>query len=121
MSKLRILGIVLAVIGIVATVFPEWFGPITRATEPTLDIHEAVERRVRGGMVLSFGLIFIVVTTLRPWSVSIPLSLFCFVTGALAARFYGMAIDGVTPKQWLLVAIEAILMAVAAGWLWRSS
>lgn len=121
MSGFRILGIVLAVVGVVATVFPEWFGPITRASEPTTDVHEMVERRVRGGMVLSAGLIFIVVTALRPWSMSIPTALFCFMSGALAARLFGMAVDGVTSKQWLLVGVEAAFMAVAAFWLWRST
>jgi hypothetical protein len=121
MSGFRIFGIVLAVVGVVATIFPEWFGPITRATEPTVDIHEAVERRVRGGMILSAGLIFIGVTALRPWSTSIPLVILYFMTGALAARLFGLIIHGSGPKQWLWVAVEAGAMTLAALWLWRSS
>ncbi len=43
------------------------------------------------------------------------------MAGALAARLLGLLIDGVVPKQWLFVAVEAGAMTVAALWLWRSS
>ncbi len=121
MSGFRILGVVLAVVGIVAAVFPHWFGPLTGGPEPPVDVFEAVERRVRGGMVLGVGLVFIAVTALRPWSTSIPSAIFYFMVGALAARILGLLVDGTVPKQWLWVAVEALVMALAALWLWRSS
>ncbi|MBT8465383.1 MAG: DUF4345 family protein [Deltaproteobacteria bacterium] len=121
MSGLRIFGIVLAVVGVIVAVFPSWFGPLTGGPEPPADVFEAIERRVRGGMVLGVGLAFISVTALRPWSTSIPLVIFYFMTGALAMRLLGLILDGTVPKQWLLVAVEAVVMAVAAFWLWRSS
>lgn len=71
-------------------------------------------------MIIGVGLAFIGVTSLRPWSTSIPTIIFYFMTGALAARLIGMLVDGVVPKQWLLVAIEVIVMALAALWLWRN-
>lgn len=120
MPVFRIFGIVLAVVGIVAAAFPHWFGPLTGGHEPTPDVFEAVERRVRGGMLLGVGLCFIAITALRPWSASIPTAIFYFMTGALAARLLGLLVDGAVPKQWLLVAVEAVVMAVAAFWLWRS-
>ncbi|ANM31726.1 hypothetical protein ABI59_22470 [Acidobacteria bacterium Mor1] len=121
MSGLNILGVVLAGVGIAASVFPDWFGPLTGGSEPPANVFEAVERRVRGGMVLGVGLILIAVTALRPWSTSIPTAVFYFMAGALAARLLGMLIDGTVPKQWLLVAVEAVVMALAALWLWRST
>ena len=121
MSGFRIFGIVLAVVGVVVAIFPGWFGPLTGGPDAPVDVFEAVERRVRGGMVLGVGLAFIAATALRPWSVSIPSAIFYFMTGALAARLVGIIIDGVVPKQWALVAVEAVLMALAALWLWRSS
>lgn len=121
MSGLRIFGMILAVLGIIAAIFPDWFGPLTGGPEPAASIYEGIERRVRGGMVLGAGLIFIAVTALRPWSMSVPLVIFYFMTGALAARLLGLLIDGNVAKQWLLVAIEAIAMALAALWLWYSS
>lgn len=120
MSGLRILGIVVAILGVVASVFPTWFEPLTGGPEPPADLYAAIERRVRGGMVLGLGLIFIGITTLRPWSVSIPLMIFYFMTGALAARLLGLVVDGTVPKQWLMVAVEAGAMTLVALWLWRS-
>ena len=121
MSGYRIFGITLAVLGVVAAVFPNWFGPLTGGPEPPVDVFETVERRVRGGMLLGVGLCFIAITALRPWSTSVPTAIFFFMTGALAARLLGLLVDGTVPKQWLLVAVEAVAMAVAALWLWRSS
>lgn len=121
MSGFRILGMVLAVVGVVAAMFPSWFGPLAGGPEPAADVFEAVERRVRGGMVLGVGLAFIAVTELRPWSVSIPSVIFYFMTGALAARLLGLLVEGVVPKQWLLVAVEAVVMALAAIWLWHTT
>lgn len=121
MSGLRIFGIVLAVVGVVAALFPNWFGPLTGGPEPPVDVHEAIERRVRGGMVLGVGLVFVAVTALRPWSTSIPSAIFYFTIGALAARVLGLLFDGTVPKQWLWVAVEAVVVALAAFWLWRRS
>ncbi|GAB5522001.1 MAG: hypothetical protein RhofKO_42520 [Rhodothermales bacterium] len=121
MSEFRIFGVVLAILGILAAVFPNGFGVLTGGAVTPGDLFEAVERRVRGGMLLGVGLCFIAITALRPWSVSIPTAIFFFMTGALAARLFGMVVDGAVPKQWLLVAVEAVVMAIAAFWLWRSS
>ncbi len=120
MSGLRIFGIVIAVVGVIAAAYPGWFGPLTGGSEPPVDVFQAVERRVRGGMLLGVGLVFIAVPALRPWSVSIPSAVFYFITGALAARLLGIIVDGAVPKQWALVAVEAVFMALAALWLWRS-
>ena len=119
MNGFRIFGLVMTGIGVLASVFPHWFGPLTGAVEPTTDLFETVERRVRGGMVLGVGLAFIAVTSLRPWSVSIPTAILYWMTGALAARLLGLVVDGAVPKQWLLVAVEAGIMMLVALWLWR--
>ena len=120
MSGYRILGIVLAAVGVVAAVFPNWFGPLTGGPEPPADVYHAIERRIRGGMLLGVGLTFIAVTALRPWSTSIPSAVFYFMTGALAARILGLLVDGTAAKQWLWVAVEAVVMVLAALWLWRA-
>ncbi len=121
MNGFRIAGLILAIVGTAAAVFPNWFGPLTSSTLPTSDVYEAIERRVRGGMVLGVGLTFIAVVSLRPWSTSIPSAIFYLMTGALAARLIGLVLDGVVAKQWLLVAVEAIVMALIAIWLWYSN
>ncbi len=121
MSVVRILGIVMALVGAAAAVFPNWFGPLTQLPAPPVDVFETIERRVRGGMILGVGLAFIAVPTLRPWSISIPSLIFYFMLGALVARMVGIVVDGSLPKQWLLVAVEAGGMLLAALWLWRTS
>ena len=119
MSGFRILGIALTVLGVAASVFPAWFGPLTGGPEPPVDVFEAIERRVRGGMVLGVGLCFLAMNGLSPWSTSFPTAIFLLMTGALAARLLGLFVDGAVPKQWLLVAVEAGVMTVAAIWLWH--
>ena len=65
MSAVRIFGITLAVLDIGAAALPNWFGLLTGPEVPG-DVFEAIERRVRGGMVLGLGLCFIGITALRP-------------------------------------------------------
>ena len=72
-------------------------------------------------MVLGIGLALIARTELRPWSVTIASGIFYFMLGALLARILGLIVEGIDSKQWLYVAIAAVLMALAALWLWRSS
>lgn len=112
---------VVAGLGVVMAAFPGWFEPLTGGPEPAADAFEAVERRVRGGMVLGIGLILIARTELRPWSITIASALFYFMLGALLARILGLIIEGIDPRQWSLVAIETAVMTAAAVWLWRSS
>ena len=113
----RIVGLIIALVGLLMAVFPDWFGRL--AGGQPADVYEAVERRVRGGMVLGVGLILIAVTALRPWATSIPSAIFYFMAGALAMRLLGMMLDGIVPKQWLWVAVETAVMTLAAAWLWR--
>ena len=120
-TALRIVGIFMAALGALMAAFPGWFGPLTGGPEPAADTFAAIERRVRGGMVLGIGLALIARTELRPWSVTIASALFYFLLGALLARLLGLIIEGIHPRQWLYVAVEALLMALAALWLWRSS
>lgn len=100
--------------------FPEWFEPLTGGPEPAADTFEAIERRIRGGMMLGIGLALIARTQLRPWSVTIVSVVFYFALGALLARFLGLIIEGTDPKQWLWVAVEVVVVALAGAWLWRS-
>lgn len=121
MPGLRVVGFVLVVAGAIAAAFPGWFGPLTGGPGPPPDVYEAIERRIRGGMVLGVGLSLVAIPALRPWSTSIPSAILYFMTGALAARLYGLIFDGSDPKQWLWVAVEAAAMTLAALWLWYSS
>jgi len=118
MTPLRILGLVLAGLGALASAFPGWFEPLIGA--PTEDAYQAIERRVRGGMVAGVGLAFIARTELRPWGDTIAYGVFYLLLGALLSRLLGILLEGSIPRQWMLVAAEAALMALPAVWLWRS-
>ena len=120
MSLASVLGAVLSVAGVLAAVFPDAFGPLTGDPASSGDAFGAVERRVRGGMVLGVGLCVLAIPALRPWSTSIPTALFYLMAGALAARLLGLVLDGAVPRQWLLVAVETGVMTLAALWLWRA-
>lgn len=64
MTALRMVGLVVTGLGALATVFPGWFEPLIGA--PTDDAYQAIERRVRGGMVAGVGLALVARTALRP-------------------------------------------------------
>lgn len=119
LTYIRIIGILMSVVGIIGSLFPEWLSPITGASEPIDDIHETIERRVRAGMLLGFGLGFALIPSLKPWNRSIPLVIFYFMTGALIARLIGIGIDGSVDRQWVLVGVEIIFMILAAFWLYK--
>ncbi|MCB9741636.1 MAG: hypothetical protein H6740_03410 [Alphaproteobacteria bacterium] len=118
---LRGLGLLLAGLGVVAALSPQGLAALTEGAAPTPEVFEAIERRVRGGMVLGVGLILIAVPGLRPLSTSLPSAVFYFMAGALAARLLGLLVDGVVPRQWQLVAVETGVMTLAALCLGRGS
>ena len=62
--------------------FPDWFQPLTGGPGPAADTFEAIERRIRGGMLMGLGLVFVARTTLRPWSVTIASVLLYVLVGA---------------------------------------
>lgn len=119
MSGVGVFGLVVVVVGALMTVFPVWFGPLTGGSAPPADTFEAIERRIRGGMVAGVGLVLIARTALRPWSVTIASVVFYVLLGALVARVLGLLIEGTDSRQWLYVAVEGGLIALPALWLWR--
>ncbi len=121
MPLLRILGLILSGLGIVMSVFPRWFGILSGGTEPAVDTFQSIERRMRGGMLLGVGLVFIARTSLRPWSTLVPTVAVYFVTGALVVRLMGLVLDGHDARQWMWVAGEALVVLLAAVWLWRAA
>jgi len=121
MTLLRIAGIVLSLLGALMAAFPAWFEPLTGGPGPAATPFEAVERHIRGGMVLGLGLAFIARTELRPWGDTIATGFLYVILGALLARLLGLVIEGSDPRQWMYVAVEGALMALPALWLWRSS
>lgn len=120
MTVLRGVGVALAGLGVLIAAFPGWFAALTDSVEPPADTFAAIERRIRGGMVLGVGLVLLARTELRPWSTTLASAVFYFVLGALLARILGLVVEGNDGRQWLWVAGEALVLALAAVWLWRA-
>ena len=106
-----------ALIAIVTLVFV--FAPtLVHDPGPAPDLFEAIERRVRWGLGMSFGSLLIVHPWRRPWSVIVAWVLFCFSGGYLIARIIGMAIEGLgSGKQWVYTIVEVVICLIAAGWI----
>ncbi len=105
-----------ALIAIVALIFV--FAPtLVHTPAPAPDLFEAIERRVRWGLGMSFGALLIVHPWRRPWSVIFAWVVFCGSGGYLIARIIGMAIEGLgSQRQWVYTVVEVVLCVVAAGW-----
>jgi hypothetical protein len=117
----RIAGVLLTVVGIVAVLMPSWFAPLTKATGAEVDAFEAVEQRVRGGMVFGLGLVLLAHQAPRPWSSHVASAIFYWTFGVLAVRVFGILVEGSSPKQWMWVVVEAVILALPAAWLWRTA
>lgn len=117
----RLIGIALVAVGLLLAAFPGWSGGASGSLEPAVDTFAAIERRVRGGMVLGVGLALIAQSAWRPWTTTLASVVFYFVFGALCVRVLGLMLDGHNSRQWMWVAAEALVMGVAAVWLWRGA
>lgn len=114
MLAVRIVGGLLLVLGVLLVLDPGLIG-----MEPvTDDVFAAVERRIPGGGVAGLGAVML---TWQP-GVGRLAHLSGFVLwlclGLLVARFYGIVVDGVHPRQWMWVVVEAAIVAVAGAGLW---
>lgn len=118
MIGIRIAGGVIALVGIVLAMFPQSFGALTGGAAPLVDTFETIERRIRGGMALGVCMLLIAHTSLRPWSNTVAAAVFYIVMGALVVRVMGLMFDGTDRGQWGLVAVELLVLALPAAWLW---
>ncbi len=117
----RILGALLSVLGLVVALKPSLAGALTGAATPAPDLFEAVEQRVRPGMVFGVGLVLLAHVADRPWTTHLASAVFYWVFGVLIVRVLGILLDGGHPKQWMWVAAEGAIVALAAAWLWRAA
>ncbi|MCO4773625.1 MAG: DUF4345 family protein [Deltaproteobacteria bacterium] len=114
MVWLRIIGIGLALLGLALSVNPA----LLRDPGPAEDLFKLIEQRIQGGMMLGVGVFLALRTTLRPLLETFAWLVLWFMVGALFARLLGLAVDGTNQKQWMLVLVELVLAACAAGVLW---
>jgi peptidoglycan/LPS O-acetylase OafA/YrhL len=116
MTPLRLLGGVVAVVGLALACFPT----LVSDPGPAADTFEAIERRIPWGTLAGVGALLVARTKLRPWRVTFA-AVVCWVTsGILAARLIGLVLDGAdSGRQWMWVGVEAVLIALAGAYLVR--
>ena len=109
---LKALGVALAIVGVVLVANPE-----LASSQPVPEgVFEAIERRVWWGALIGLGVLFMFRHQLRPWLLTITATGAALTFGLLAARLIGIAMDGSVPKQWLWVAVEAVILAGLVLW-----
>jgi len=116
MSPLRIAGVLLVLVGLVLVVAPT----LVSDPGPAPDTFEAVERHVRWGALIAVGALLVARTRLRPWLLTLAHVVLWVSVGYLVARLIGIALVGANDaRQWMWVAVEAVLAAIAGAYVWR--
>lgn len=111
MAPLRILGGLLAVVGLVLACAPT----LVSDPGPAADTFAAIERRIPYGGLAGLGALLVARTQLRPWTITVASVVLWLTTGLLVARCIGLALDGADDqRQWMWVAVEAVIV-LAAG------
>ena len=106
MSPLRIVGLLVAIAGLVLAAVPT----LVHDPGPAADTYAAIERRVWWGAVAGFGALLVTRRSLTPWIETVASFVFWIVAGFLAARVIGLVLDGTdSAKQWMWTAIEAAI------------
>jgi hypothetical protein len=113
----RILGFAILIAGVVLSCNPEF---VSNKPVPE-DVFEAVERRIKWGVVVGFGLLFIFHTQLRPWLGTVAAIGVALTVGILIARFIGIVLDGSVPRQWFWMAVEFVVLIPLWFWYVRQS
>lgn len=116
MTPLRIVGAALVLAGLVLAFAPT----LLYDPGPAVDTFAQIERRIPWGGLAGLGALLIARTQLRPWTVTLAHVVLWLMVGFLVARLAGLALDGAEPpRQWMWVAVEAVLGLAAGAYLWR--
>jgi hypothetical protein len=115
-TPLRWVGVALLVLGVAFALSPDLIG----AAPVSGDAFAQVERRIPGGAVAGVGLLLRSPAGHRDWAPRLAAMVGWVTVGVLGARLLGVALDGSHPRQWMWVAVEAVVVAGAFGFLrWR--
>lgn len=117
MTAVRVIGALLALVGLVLTVAPT----LAHDPGPAADTFAAIERRIPWGGLAGAGALLMARRALRPWQATIAAAIFWVTLGLLVARLVGLALDGAdSSRQWLWVAVETAIVLGAAAYLRRN-
>lgn len=107
---LRLIGLTILIAGFVLAWNPELVSSVDIPNNP----FEAVERRIKWGMVIGLGILLIFHHKLQPWLLTATAVGASIVLGMLTARSIGIVLDGKTVKQFYWLATESSVFLVLA-------
>ena len=111
------MGFIFFVVGVVLAYNPELISnkPVPEAT------FEAVERRVKWGIIIGIGILFMFHHQLKPWLLTTAATGSAITLGILVARFIGIVLDGSVIKQWYWVGVELAVLIMLSIWYAKQS
>lgn len=109
---LQIAGFLLLVTGVVLTYNPE----LVSSKPVPEDTFQAVERRVRWGLLIGFGMLLMFHHQIKPYWLTVAALGMTLTLGALIARVMGLALDGSVPRQWMWVVVELAMVVGFGFW-----
>ncbi len=114
---LNILGVILFIAGLALAYNPEL---ISSSPMPT-DAYQSIEKRVKWGFVMGFGILLLFHHQLVPWLLTASALLLALTIGIVLARLLGIFLDGVVAKQFLWLGIELVALVLFGFWYWKQS
>jgi hypothetical protein len=103
---LRIFGAILTLLGLVLSFNPN----LISSSHLPQDAYQAIEGRIKWGVVLGFGLFFLLHHRFVPWLPTISALVCALAMGVLLTRLIGIAQEGHFVKQWMWAGIELFVV-----------
>lgn len=111
-----LLGLMICVIASILIINPSLLGG---ANLDNLDAYQSIEQRVKWGLFLGLGLLFMFNTQWSSWLTIVMAVLFYITAGVIVARACGFVLDGIVGNQWLWMIIELVLLFAFGFFYWK--
>ncbi|PWQ96922.1 DUF4345 family protein [Leucothrix pacifica] len=108
---LQVAGFIILLLGFVLTYNPE----LVSSKPIPEDTFQAVERRVRWGFLIGFGVLLMFHHQVKPYWFVAALGM-TLTLGAMISRVMGIALDGSVPRQWMWVVVELVMVIGFGIW-----
>ena len=109
---LQIAGCILLLSGVILTYNPE----LVSSKPIPEDTFQAVERRIRWGFLIGFGMLLIIHHQVNPYLFTVAALGMTLTLGALISRVMGIVLDGSVPRQWMWVLVELVMVIGFGIW-----
>lgn len=109
---LQVAGFIFLLSGLVLTYSPE----LVSSKPIPEDTFRAIERRVRWGFLIGFGMLLMFHHQVKPYLFTVAALGVTLTLGALISRVMGIVLDGSAPRQWMWVVVELIMVIGFGFW-----